>query len=303
MATKKKASTKKGTAKKSARAVGSAPSPSVRTSGAVTADVSAFDALELEDFGGSSFSWEDRQLLGRVSRFLTAVLSPRLLRRAVGAGYSREEHDGLWSLFVKAAGRDQSLAFAFASLDGAEAGDKNQLLGELDAFENEWFPKTRAIIERFVPEEQADRFAKAFFKDLQQQPLGPLVIDSVSTFLDRVEALATTEEAGAADVLRNLRTRGLSERRVSEIRELLDLARSGTPTSPAKVDAAAWKNAQQAQTQALRSLRLAWNDWSTTLRSVYDVREQLQLGLTEVKVRAEASAPEKPAEKAEKAPT
>jgi hypothetical protein len=29
------------------------------------------------------------------------------------------------------------------------------------------------------------------------------------------------------------------------------------------------------------------------LRSVYDVREQLQLGLTEVKVRAEASAPEK----------
>ena len=295
MATKKAGPQKKA---KNAKSSPKRPPKGVKTSttnaGAILADVSAFDALSADDFGGTSFGWEDRQLLARVSRFLSSVLNPRLLRRAVGAGYSREEHESLWTLFVQAAGRNQPLAFAFAGLDVDGGSSNGSLLGEIDAFENEWFPKTRAIIERFVPEAGVDRFLRAFFKDLQQQPLGHLVLDSVSTYLDRVEALAGTDEPGAADVLRNLRTRGLSDRRVAEIRALLQRARSGLPTAAPKVDAAAWKAAQDQQAQALKSLRLAWNDWATTLRSTFQVRDQIQLGLTEVKVRAEPADPALP---------
>lgn len=280
----------KVTKKAPSRALAAARSSAVASS-AIVADVSAFDALT-DDFGGSSFTWEDRQLLGRVSRFLSSVIAPRLLRRAVSSGYTREEHENLWTLFIRAAGRDQSLAFAFASHDGtADAEVESSMLGALDAFENEWFPKTRAIIERFVPEAGVVRFSKSFFKDLQQQPYGPLVVDSVSTYLDRVEALATSDEAGASEVLRNLRSRGLSERRTEEVRELLREARAGRPAPAPKVPAAEWNAAQEEQARALKALRLAWNDWGTTLRAVYDVRQQIQLGLTEVKVRAEAGSP------------
>jgi hypothetical protein len=37
----------------------------------------------------------------------------------------------------------------------------------------------------------------------------------------------------------------------------------------------------------LRELRLAWVDWGTTFRPLNSVPEQIQLGLSEVRVRAE----------------
>ncbi|MFO0548967.1 MAG: hypothetical protein U0271_11310 [Polyangiaceae bacterium] len=56
-------------------------------------DVGDWDAPEFEaEFKGSALSWEDRQLLGNVLRFLYTVVNPRLLRRALRAGYSKSEH-------------------------------------------------------------------------------------------------------------------------------------------------------------------------------------------------------------------
>lgn len=293
MATSKKAKGKKvaGRAPSGAKAAAGAAKAAASSGwsgngGPLLAELSAFDEMGTEEIGGASMGWEDRRLLGRVARFLTTVVAPRFLRRAGRAGYSKGEHEELWGLFLRAAGRDQPLAYAFAAADVDSDGERAVLFGEVDAFENEWFPKARAIIERRVPAGSAERFLAAFFKDLVQQPLGPLVLDSVATFLDRVEALAASAEPGAAEVLRNLRARGLSADKVAEMRARIARARSGAPAPQTNVSADEIRRAYENQTEALRLLRLAWNDWSTTLRPLYDAREGVQLGLVEVKVRA-----------------
>jgi hypothetical protein len=68
------------------------------------ADTSAFDDVGLDEVGGPDIFAEDRLLFGKVGRLLFTVLTPCLLRRAVGAGYTRQEHDELWALFSTAAG-------------------------------------------------------------------------------------------------------------------------------------------------------------------------------------------------------
>ena len=251
------------------------------------ADLSVFDDLGGEELVGSSLSYAQRQMLGRVARFLSGIVVPRYLRRAVGSGYSREEHEELWKLYITAAGRDQPLAFAFAAFENEGSNGQSAVLAQLDTFENEWLPKARAIIERRVPEANVERFLQAFFKDLTQQRLGPLVIDSAATFLDRVEALASSKEPGADVVLSNLRARGLTESKIASVRALVAQARSGRPTQRKDVDPEAWQAAQDRQAKALRELQLAWSDWGTTLRPLFNVPEQIQLGLSEVRVRAE----------------
>lgn len=249
----------------------------------------AFDEVEGEEIGDAHLSAADRQLLARVVRFLYTVTSPPLLRRAVRVGYGREEHEALWQLFTRAAGRDQSLETGFG-LHGSELGtnEREQLLLEIDGFENLWFPRARAIIARVVAETNADQFEQAFFRDLSQQPFGPLVLDSVGTFLTRVAALETSEQPGARAVFDTLQRRGLTQAVRSEMQAKVARARLGIAGESPRVNTEDLQAAVVSQQQALRSLRLAWTDWSTTLRTLYGVKEQVQLGLTEVRVRTAA---------------
>jgi hypothetical protein len=244
--------------------------------------LSAFDALGEEELVVSNLLAADRQLLARVARFLFGITAPRLLRRAVRAGYTKEEHAELWILLAAAAGRKQTLEthFALAGQDSG-SGERGVLLQEIDAFENLWFPRTRAIIARLVPD--AEVFLEGFFRNLAQQPLGPLVIDSVTTFLDRVIALDTSSQVGAKDVRATLRARGLTDTVIKEMQQKLERARRGTSAATAAVDEASVRAAQVAQSDALRALRRAWNDWATTLRPLFDAREQVILGLTELR--------------------
>lgn len=254
---------------------------------AAYAEIDAFEGLGDGEIVRGGLRSEDRQLLTRVARFLATVVTPALLRRAVSAGYSREEHEELWRMFLAGSARDQPLAFAFAEIDGGAQHDAAAVIAELDAFENEWFPKTRAIVERRVPPTNLERFRAAFFKDLSQQPVGPLVIDSVATYLDRVEALGSSSEPGAAEVHATLRSRGLDEARIASARALVAKARSGGGMARQASDAEAWRAARERQAEALRTLRLAWNDWGATLRPLYGVREQVQLGFAELRLRTE----------------
>lgn len=251
----------------------------------------AFDDLEVGEIGDAHLNAADRQLLARVVRFLYTITAPTLLRRAVRVGYGREEHEALWQLFTRAAGRDQSLETSFG-LQGSELGtnEREQLLLEIDGFENLWFPRTRAIIARVVAETNADQFQQAFFRDLTQQPFGPLVVDSVGTFLSRVAALETSDEPGARVVFDTLQRRGLSAAVRSEMQAKVARARLGIAGAPSRVNTEVLQSAVVSQQQALRSLRLAWTDWATTMRTLYGVKEQVQLGLTEVRVRTVAQA-------------
>jgi hypothetical protein len=79
--------------------------------------------------------------------------------------------------------RENDHLFAEHAGDGVATGaERQRMLRDVDLFENAWFPRTRMIIRRVVPRARRDAFEAAFFKNLEQQPLGPGVILSVSTF-------------------------------------------------------------------------------------------------------------------------
>lgn len=158
----------------------------------------------------------------------------------------------------------------------------------LDTFENTWFPRTRAMIRRVVTDGTAEAYAAAFFADIEQQPLGPGVVTSVSSYLMRVASLDTTPGSTGAQVRELLRERGLTDERIASAVALVNEARSFDlgvlpTTGPTAAEIAA---AGARRAEALTRLARWYDDWATTFRSVFNAREQLKLGLTHAKGRA-----------------
>lgn len=235
-----------------------------------------------------SLGAKQHALLDRTSRFLVNITSPSFARRARREGYTAEEHRTGWRLWRTAAGEDRPIDHVFAEQEAAGAGDGEgmALLQAIDEFENLWFPRCRAIIRRVVARDRRDKFAEAFFKDLSQQPLGPGVVGSVGTFLTRVDGLKDSKDPDAKKVRDTLRARGLTDGAMRRVRGLLDQfetlsgpkKKAAAGPSPAEIAAA-----QAAQVEAQEALRDWLNDWATTLRPVFNVREQIQLGLAVVR--------------------
>lgn len=269
--------------------------PAARAAEATTADAIEAELGDMDDFEVSApgLSSDERQFLYRAARFLIGIQSRRFLRRAMKCNYTDAEHALGWDLWSTAAGRKRRLEdqFGDASVDLANTDpERFEKLQRLDEIENTFFPRARAVIQRFVPKASRATFEAGFFKDLSQQPLGPLVVDSVETFLARVAALSSSREAGAKEVADNLRLRGLTPRIVAEATALIaDLKKPGAVPAPSP-DASRLAAESQAQIDALEQLHLWWNDWGTALRPSFDAREQIILGLAEVKI-----APKPPA--------
>ena len=245
------------------------------------------DVIEEPPLTTTNLSSVDQEFLNRVVRFLVNVLTPVYAEKAKRDGYNSEEHALGWQLWRTAAGetrpfdhwlREQDISHG-SDVDSAE---HHRLLQEIDTFENLWFPRTRAIIRRVVAKDRRDRFAAAFFKDLAQQPLGPAVVGSVSTYVTRIEGLDANAEGDAKAVRGMLRSRGLTVGRMAAIKQLLNAAKAGSESgkkSAVPVTAAELEKARTAQLEAVGDLRDWFNDWGTTLRSRFGARDQLRLGL------------------------
>jgi hypothetical protein len=246
-------------------------------------DSEGSDAIEL--VGDVGLGSRDQVFMERVMRFLIAVQTPQRALRAQREGYTREEHALGWRLWRVAAGEGRALDEFFAELrSGADETSPEQarVLRELDAFENTWFPRVRAIIRRVIPAASRDEFEVAFFKDLSQQPLGPAVVGSVSALLARIEGLAHSEQAGAGALASTLATRGLNAAKIAQVRGLISSLETRVPAG-IKVNGAVIRQAQEAQLAALAQLRDWFNDWAVTLRSVFQVNEQIRMGLTTIR--------------------
>ena len=161
-------------------------------------------------------------------------------------------------------------------------GGSTQVIEELDRFENTWFPRTRAIIRRVVAAAEREAFTAAFFHNLEQQPLGPAVVGSVSTFLDRVQGLEQSQDPSAARVRAVLAERGLDATTVQNIQSLIAEVQMGPESTPA-TNYADIPQLRTQQVQALGALRDWYNDWGTTLRTVFNRRELIRLGLAHVR--------------------
>lgn len=225
-------------------------------------------------------SGADRRFLETAAKFLVGVHTPMRAKAVRRAGYTQQEHAIGWSLYTQAAGQKRPLAYQIDEGDDASgASVQTGRLRELDAFENLWFPRTKAIIRRVVPVEERDRFASAFFADLEQQPLGPMVVGSVTTFLSRVEGLSKSTLKGASDVRETLRKRGLTDAEIGRVHDLLAETRDPWRNAPAP-DSGGRLEAGREQQKALADLRDWFNDWATTLRPVLPLRDRVALGLT-----------------------
>ena len=249
--------------------------------------------------GDEELSRADHATLATVLHFLVAMQRPGLAAIAQAHGYNGKEHAHGWRLHRAASGEAQALAVVFTRATPAPTmGDSHMpTLRQIDAFENLWFPRTRAIIQRVVPEASRDRFEAAFFHELTQQPLGPGVVGSVSTYLTRLEALKKSPEPGAREVRDTLRTRGLTDAAVSQMSALVASMRELVPVAPAPaIDAVALSKARAEQKRAVAALRAWYNDWATTLRTVYNRKQLIQLGLASAtrKASSEGDEPDAP---------
>lgn len=241
-----------------------------------------------EELTPTVLSSDDWALLQKVGRFLFHIQA--YAARARLHGYDDAEHELGKSLLEKASGRNRPLSHWVA--EGTVAAEPLQftaeqlrLLQEVDAFENRWFPRIRMILQREMPEENVERFLAAFFKDLSQQPLGPGVLDSVSTLLDRFEALKTSKEPGAKAAHALGVKRGLTEQKIAQMRGLIGDARTAIPSGPPStpVGAEELRAAQEEQRAALRRLRRWYNECGTTFRDVFGQRILIRLGLATLK--------------------
>jgi hypothetical protein len=233
--------------------------------------------------------YNDMELIERTLRLLVAIQTPSLLLRARRDGYSPEEHRTGQLLWTKAVGIDRPLDHFFTRGVAlpVESAEGQRILQDLDTFENIWFPRTRAIIRRAVSKERREGFEAAFFADLAQQPLGPQVVGSVSSYLARVEGLEKSQQPDASALRKMLNQRGLTAGKVNEVRGLIDkLGQLTLPNMPVNVQAV--READAAQREALDHLRDWYRDWATTLRTLFPTQVQIRLGLTRRR-RAEAA--------------
>lgn len=243
---------------------------------------------------------DDIKLIQRASRLLLMIMQPDAFERARREGYTAAEHRLGWKLVAVASGSnvafDDLRAEAKQARGASGAQDRRlALLQRLDAFENTWVPRARAILRRAVPAARRDTFEAAFYTGVEQQPLGPGVINSVALFVGRVEGLEASGDPDAAAFRELLSARGLTDERVAEMKALVAQAQAVGMPGPAP-DSAAMANMQASRAErqdAMRELRDWFADWSVGLRPVFNGREQVKLGLAgrKKKAKAPSSAP------------
>jgi hypothetical protein len=216
---------------------------------------------------------DDLKLIQRSSRLLVMIMQPENFERARHEGYTTAEHRFAWRLVATASGanvlQDDRTGEAKQVRGAAKAQDKtNSLLQRLDAEENVWLPRARVILRRAVPPSRRDAFEAAFFADLEQQPLGPGVVNSVGLFAARVEGLEASADPDAQAFRELLSARGLTEERVAELKAMVAQAQAvAKPRRAPDAEALANMQASRAERlEALQQLRDWYAEWSVGLR-------------------------------------
>jgi hypothetical protein len=237
---------------------------------------------------------KEQRFLASSARLLVGLAVRANFARASLYGYSANEHREGWRLYRTAMGENIPLDHLAPAVPD-NSGDTLTVLRKLDKFENRWFPSVRKVIQRFAPtEESATRLEAAFFDKLQQQPLGPAVVGSVTLFVERVAGLDASEIPGAKKVRDVLAERGLTNDALEEVRKLLTQAATPTPTSSkdqerAESAAKSEEERRAEQRAALVSLRKWREDWRTTLEDAFDHNTKLSLGLIAAKGRKKSA--------------
>lgn len=202
--------------------------------------------------------------------------------QAAAVGYDGDEHREGWDLHNKAVGTSRPFAHFLSATEQRLADDNNLIevaSAALDEFENTCFPRTRNAIRRFVEKDSREAVEEAFFTNLSQQPVGPLVIGSVETLLGRLAGLAKSDVVGADRAYAALVKKGLTKAVLKETKQLLAEAKMRDSIAPPPVSTATQLQAAAEQREALESLKLWYIDWADTLRGRLSYHDAVRLGL------------------------
>lgn len=208
--------------------------------------------------------------LGRMLTFLVGVREPLVFAQLGTRGFTNLTLREGWEHFTTAAGAKLDLTLpADVVRTDMEA---RAALGELDTWENTWFPLISVSLQRHHPEVHA-----AVFENLNQTE-GREVILSVGTLLKRLDALSN--EPKGAQALELLESRGFTPavRRTAE--NLLEMLQREGEAKAALLPNPTLEEQQQA-------LDAAWGwyvEWSTIARTVITRGDLLvRLGLRKPK--------------------
>ncbi|MEM9491885.1 MAG: hypothetical protein AAGC55_22255 [Myxococcota bacterium] len=193
----------------------------------------------------------------RVVKFLMGLRDRRVATVLAKHGFSQDELDNGWRLLRAVVGEKLDIPLA-GTIDKG-------VLGQLDAWENRWFPIVRASLTHRFPS-----IGERVFMNLSQTA-GNEVIVSVSTLIERVEALASgTGEDQAARAL--LAQRGLDDAAIAAARDLLDTLGTVEAAEPGDSDAVV------AQEMQAEEAMWGWYlEWSAIARATISDRRLLRL--------------------------
>ncbi|MBK9260956.1 MAG: hypothetical protein IPM54_14230 [Polyangiaceae bacterium] len=219
----------------------------------------------------------------RVLTFLRGVGTTAVIRTVLAArGYTQEDHAEGWERLHRVAGYGEGKTI---SMDN----DAQKAIAAIDAWDEPTFRVCRAALERLHPDQAA-----FVFKDLEAATGASSVI-SVSTFLERLDALENSPERKSsrkADhaALATLSKRGITKEEREKMRKLVETAKGFGPEVTPDPTA-------EARHADLAALRAWYDDWSETARTVIKRRDHLiRLGLAKRKKAAKRATTEAPGE-------
>jgi hypothetical protein len=192
----------------------------------------------------------------RCITFVIAIAKYPAIAAALDAkGYDQAETDFVWTRLAR-------LGQLPSKGPGPGVAEANVLAAvrELDAWDEKNFEAITRILDRTFP-----AFVSILFHDLEPKE-GPEAVDSVSTLLDRLDALETSTEPDAGAVLKLLAKRGYPPAERQRLRALV-LASSQFAPKATLSDAE--------RLQILTELYGWISDWSATARLVITRRQHL----------------------------
>ncbi|MCC6522049.1 MAG: hypothetical protein IT373_05260 [Polyangiaceae bacterium] len=217
----------------------------------------------------------------RVLRFMFGLVNPRILALLAGRGFTRLDYEEGWQL-LRATGK-----IAFDELAPAAASDPT-VLGELDTWENLWFPIADATLSRRHP-----AVRERLFLNLTQTE-GLAVVLSVGTFIDRLDAMAAGDAAFGPDAKaarQVLEARGLTDAALGVARALILKVgpREVPPPVPVPVPPPAAEDRDKAEAD-MWAWYLEWSEIAR--RTVTSRRELRELGFLSPGRRGTRSDPD-----------
>jgi hypothetical protein len=203
----------------------------------------------------------------RTLKLLMSVHNPRVVTLLRLRGFEQEDLEEGWELFKSATGQ-------FSSIDNMKNMSNqvniNELIGEIDDWENTWYEVANAALTRSFPEIQ-----KELFLNLNKES-GISVIANVRTMVNRFDTIFHNTEETYVNATKLLNSRGLNDEILEEARTLL-----------AKAEGASFEELPQTLVtketlDIARDKMWAWYiDWSVTARTIITSKQmKISMGLS-----------------------